>query len=187
MNLKKLNIGCYDNFKKGYINLDQKKYFPEIDIAHDLETFPYPFKSNEFKEILALCVLEHISRKNLREVFHEFGRIGTHGCEIKIKVPYGVNWIRDVDHEGGFDFLSFLSLTSASNQDWRVGGKGYHFKIKSMTGIPTIFGKLIPNIPTPFSLKKQNTKFRCGLRDIASLFTNFIYVNMRITLEVIKK
>mgnify|MGYP005625013607 CR=1 FL=1 len=117
-------------------------------------------------------------------MFNESGRISKNKGRIKIKVPFGVNWVRDVDHEGGFDFLS---LSGWQNQNWRVGGKNFCFRVRSMKGKPTIFGKFIPNIPTPFKLKKQNAKFRCGLRDILSLFVNFVYINLYVELEVIKK
>ena len=34
--MKKLNLGCQDSIKKGYINLDKWKY-KGVDVVHDLE------------------------------------------------------------------------------------------------------------------------------------------------------
>ena len=40
---KKLNIGCGEFKKDGYINVDYYSV-SEPDVKHDLNKFPYPFK-----------------------------------------------------------------------------------------------------------------------------------------------
>ncbi|HPC10341.1 MAG TPA: class I SAM-dependent methyltransferase, partial [archaeon] len=55
----KLNIGCGKKILKGYINLDVVK-LPGVDIVHDLNKYPWPFKDNYFDEIYADNVLEHL-------------------------------------------------------------------------------------------------------------------------------
>lgn len=51
MKKKKLNLGCGKDIKKEYVNLDIRK-FPGVDIIHDLNKFPYPFKDDSFDEII---------------------------------------------------------------------------------------------------------------------------------------
>ena len=46
----KLNIGCGKKILNGYINLDVVK-LPGVDIVHDLNKYPWPFKDNYFDEI----------------------------------------------------------------------------------------------------------------------------------------
>ena len=57
---RKLNMGCGSNIKKGYINLDKSK-INGVDIAHDLDKYPWPFPSNYFEEIYAMDVIEHLN------------------------------------------------------------------------------------------------------------------------------
>jgi len=55
--MKKLNIGCGNKKLKGWINLDFSKEV-NLDIVHDLNKYPYPFKDNEIDEIYVDNVLE---------------------------------------------------------------------------------------------------------------------------------
>ena len=83
--LKKLNLGCGLNYKKGYINTDIDKKV-KADIYFDFSKFPYPFKSNTFEEVYASHILEHL--KNVVEVMEELYRICKKDAVVKIKVPY---------------------------------------------------------------------------------------------------
>jgi hypothetical protein len=44
---KKLHLGCGTNIKKDWINLDFVK-LKGVEVVHDLNKFPYPFKDNTF-------------------------------------------------------------------------------------------------------------------------------------------
>ncbi len=55
----KLNMGCGKDILRGYINVDLRP-LPGIDVAHDLNRFPYPFKDNTFDEIYCNNILEHL-------------------------------------------------------------------------------------------------------------------------------
>jgi len=83
--MKKLNLGCWNKPLKWYINLDLLK-LKWVDITHNMEKFPYPFKDNTFDKIFAEHNFEHILEieKLMREIF----RISKNWALVKIKVPY---------------------------------------------------------------------------------------------------
>ena len=52
----KLNLGCGNDLKEGYVNVDIVDYGGNT--IHDINKFPYPFEDNTFDEVLASHVLE---------------------------------------------------------------------------------------------------------------------------------
>lgn len=102
----KLNIWCWQDPINWYINLDWIK-LPWVDIIHDLDVFPYPFKDNYFDEIFSAHVLEHVW--DLWRVMTELVRITKNWWEIKTVVPYFTNpWTwADYTHKRAFTVGSF--------------------------------------------------------------------------------
>lgn len=102
----KLNLGCWNDIKKWYINIDKIK-LPGVDILHDIEDFPYPFNNDIFEEIYCAMVLEHTI--NLTGIMEEFIRIAKKWCQIKIIVPYFTctNFWADPTHVRLFNSNSF--------------------------------------------------------------------------------
>ena len=70
--MKKLNVGCGDDIKEGYTNLDFVK-LGGVDVVHDLNKFPWPFKDNTFDRVYASHVLEHVD--DLIKIMKEIQRI----------------------------------------------------------------------------------------------------------------
>lgn len=59
-------------------NLVTMDYDPNCgaDVVHDLEITPWPFADNEFDEVHAYCVLEHLGRQgDARSFFRHFAEI----------------------------------------------------------------------------------------------------------------
>jgi len=83
--MNKLNIGCGKKQLKGYINLDSTK-LKGVDVIHNLNKYPWPFKNNYFDEIYADNVLEHLN--SITQPIEEIWRISKAGAKIKIIVPY---------------------------------------------------------------------------------------------------
>ncbi len=85
--MKKLNLGCGLDYRKGWINHDFNKEV-KADIYFDLNKFPYPFKNNEFDLICMDNTLEHIEQKKIIKVMEELHRILNHWGVIEIYVPH---------------------------------------------------------------------------------------------------
>jgi len=81
----KLNLGCGNDNIKGYTNLDIKEG-RNVNIVHNLNEFPYPFKDNTIEEIRMSHILEHLD--NPINTLHECHRILKRNGVIKIIVPY---------------------------------------------------------------------------------------------------
>ncbi len=95
MQQTRLNMGCGDDYREGYINLDlgNESYLKvkiNPDVSHDLNKAPFPFEDNQFEEILIYEVLENI--KDFEMFFSELSRISKPDCIIKITVPYFSYW-----------------------------------------------------------------------------------------------
>ena len=104
--VKKLNLGCGNNLKKGWINLDYNpQYSPEV--IHNLDKFPYPFKNQEFDVIYCSHILEHVEDffKTMEELFRILKREGV----LHIRVPHFSNGMgySDLTHKRFFGWNTF--------------------------------------------------------------------------------
>ena len=103
--MKKLNLGCGYDIRKGWINLDIKEG-RGVDIVHDLNTFPYPFKDNYFDEINADNIFEHLQNPKL--FIDELWRISKNNGFIHISTTHFSNWASwgDITHVRPFNSTS---------------------------------------------------------------------------------
>ena len=98
--MKKLNAGCGQFRKEGYVNLDISPR-SQADVFHDLDVFPYPFEACTFDLIEAEHVLEHLS--NPFRVMAELHRIAKPAGTIHIQVPHFSRGFTHPEHKCGFD------------------------------------------------------------------------------------
>lgn len=126
--MNKLNIGCGNDIKKGFINLDFVKQ-PGVDIVCDINKFPWPFKDNEFDEIYASHVLEHVD--DFEKTLLEIRRIAKNNAILKVRVPHfscGVTY-RDPTHKTFFSYFSF-DYYERNNKNYQKPKKLRFLKIK---------------------------------------------------------
>jgi len=85
----KLNLGCGQNKRDGFVNIDKYATFSP-DVVWDLEQTPYPFEADSITEIAATHVLEHLGQNTdvFLGIIEELHRILTPGGTILIKVPH---------------------------------------------------------------------------------------------------
>jgi len=108
--MKRLNIGCENDYKEGWVNVDFDPRY-KVDASFNLNQFPYPFPDNTFDEILAAGVLEHLD--NFYGVMKELHRISKDKCKIYILLNHGsdvtITW-GEVEHKRGFSIHTFGSM-----------------------------------------------------------------------------
>lgn len=102
---RKLNIGCGNDIRPGWTNLDLVDYGGNT-IA-DLNKYPWQFPENSFDYILCSHILEHL--QNFNAVVTELYRIASPGAEIEVRVPFflSTKYYGDPDHRIPFGIRSF--------------------------------------------------------------------------------
>lgn len=175
---KKLHIGCGKDIKKGYINLDIAK-LPGIDVVHDLNTFPYPFKDNTFYEILANSVIEHVD--DVIKVVTELHRISKPNAVMKIRVPYfhAAGGLAIITHKHFFNADAFNNFT-----DKDPFGIDYYtkarLKVEKIVLVPSRLGRLIPPLPLPKKWGLNALNFRHLMSYVLGEVILEIYFELRV-------
>jgi SAM-dependent methyltransferase len=107
---KKLNLGCGPYIKQDCINLDAET-LPGVDIVHNLNKYPYPFKDDEFDGVFCHHILEHLD--DIIQPLEEIWRVSRHGARIIIEVPSfpGIGSVVDPTHKSFYTFGTFDYFT----------------------------------------------------------------------------
>jgi len=143
--MNKLNIGCGNDIRKGYLNVDAVK-LPGVNKVCDLNNFPWPFKDNEFDIILAYQVIEHLN--DIPRSPRELWRISKNKAKIHIGVPYfaSVGAWTDLTHRHPFGWCSLDYMANNEVHKHSVGKNHAHeYGSKEKFNIlkrKFIFGKL---------------------------------------------
>lgn len=75
-----LHLGSGNTKIKGAISLDMNaRVHP--DVIHNLNTFPYPFKKNQFNKIIADNIFEHLN--DIPKILEEIYRISKPGAQFR--------------------------------------------------------------------------------------------------------
>jgi predicted SAM-dependent methyltransferase len=95
----KLNLGCGNDVKKGYTNVDFRPTDPSV-MQVDLSKFPWPFEDGSADEILMLDFLEHFPYATTQFILLEVFRILSDTGTVVIQVPDGIHTARALIGEG---------------------------------------------------------------------------------------
>lgn len=102
-----INLGCGQTRIPNSIGVDRLKIKTYVDIVHDLDLLPYPFKSNFADEIHMYHVLEHLHDplKKLEEIH----RILKPGGILYLRVPHfsSLGAFSDISHVRPFGYTTF--------------------------------------------------------------------------------
>jgi SAM-dependent methyltransferase len=106
----KLNLGCGRDIRLGYINLDMLP-LEGVDVVHDLNVPPLPFKEDLFDEINCQNIIEHLD--NFLPFMEDVWRILRHGGLINILTAHcsGPQAFSDPTHRSFFSYNSFRYFT----------------------------------------------------------------------------
>ncbi len=126
MEEKKLNLGCGEDKKEGFVNLDWNKLV-EPDAVHDLNKVPYPFPDNEFALVNASHILEHLEKPFV--IMKELHRLLKSGGKLIVKVPHFSRGFTHAEHEHGFDVTFPLYFDKKFT---RSGFFGVEFELKKI-------------------------------------------------------
>lgn len=149
---KKLNIGCGKDPKKGYINLDITK-LPHVDVVHNLDKYPWPFKDNTFEEVFCDNVLEHL--ESITKPIEEIWRICKPKAKIIVKVPIFPSVYAAVDptHKQFFTYMTFDYF--GANYPLNYYSKARLKIVKRRI----IFSRGLPGLTTFFNCSERMQKF----------------------------
>jgi SAM-dependent methyltransferase len=125
MPVRKLNVGCGEFRKDGYVNLDIRTDVG-ADIVHDLHVFPYPIPDNEFDLVEADHVLEHLNDPFL--AMKEFHRITKGGGIVVVRTPHFSRGFSHPEHKRGFD----VSFPLYFEPRFKGGYQGVAFELKEV-------------------------------------------------------
>ena len=104
--MKRLNLGCGDDYKERWINVDYRKNVKK-DMEVDLNKFPYPFRKGE----IDICYMKNTLSflKDPIKVLKELARITKEGGLIIISAPHAISYsqISGLGHNHHFTENSF--------------------------------------------------------------------------------
>ena len=109
----KLNLGCGERWKDGFINVDA---FNPADMIVDLNSFPWPWEDNTVDEIYSRGCFEHL--QDFNAALREAHRVLKPGGRLQIIVPHFRNpqaaWPQQHIHQ--FSIYTFTHHLSQSNE-----------------------------------------------------------------------
>ena len=119
--LKILDLGCGNNPYKSSNKTDEVigiDFYNNqtASVKWDLNSFPYPFKDNEFDKVIAFHVLEHVD--DLPKTMDELHRITKSKGVIEVRVPHFTScWaLTHYTHKKAFGFGTFSPVLI--NKSW---------------------------------------------------------------------
>jgi len=119
--MKKLNLGCGEFKKEGYINVDISNQC-EPDLVYDLNIIPYPFEDNLFDLIELDHLLEHLNEPF--KVMAELNRILRKKGKLILRVPHFSRAMTHPQHKRGFD-VTFPKYFEKGFRGWYTGIEFY--------------------------------------------------------------
>lgn len=120
----RIDLACGQRKEPGFIGLD-KFAGPDVDIVHDIETYPWPFEDNSVDEVICRHYVEHV--KDLMAFMNELYRVMKTGAKAAIVAPYysSIRAWQDPTHVRAISEVSFLYY----NKEWREINLLNHYPI----------------------------------------------------------
>jgi len=132
----KLNIGCGNDIKDGYINIDVRKTHPSVIIA-DVRKLPY--KENTVDEIRAADVYEHISFKESKKLLRHWVSLLKNGGKLYIHTSCFVSTTKFMNTAKTIESIERAIAILFGGQDYP---ENCHYTI----GHPVLFEKYLREV-----------------------------------------
>ena len=102
-----LHLGCGNTVMMGAVNHDLQLYAPHVDVAHDLNVYPWPWPDNHFAVVYAIDLIEHLD--SFIGFFDECWRILQPDGKVVVRTPRfnSENTFIDPTHKRGYHPESF--------------------------------------------------------------------------------
>lgn len=122
----KIDLACGENKQTGFLGVDFKQLLG-VDLVHNLEVFPWPWKNDSVDEIYCCHYIEHTP--DLIKFMDECHRILKTGGKATMIAPYysSMRAWQDPTHRRAISEASFLYF----NREWMKQNKLTHYGIKS--------------------------------------------------------
>lgn len=148
--MKKINLGCGNDYKAGWINVDFDKSVVS-DLTVDLRK-KLPFKDKQIDKILLQDVLEHLTKEDGKNLLKECHRILKVGGEIEIRVPDVYKIYQEFGSDPG---VLFRFIYGDSSKNGELGTHKFGYSKESL-------GRLLKSIDFfPLSIKNESTNITC--------------------------
>tara|TARA_B100001964_G_C14186148_1_gene578728 strand:- start:647 stop:1228 length:582 start_codon:yes stop_codon:yes gene_type:complete len=125
LTLNKLNLGCEQYPKEGYLNIDVDPN-SKADKIIDFNKLSHDLPSHHFELVTANHFLEHMD--DSIQIMKEIHRILKPGGTLHIRVPHFSRGFTHWQHKGGFD----VSYPRYFQKDFTGGYVGVDYSLKKM-------------------------------------------------------
>ena len=82
-----LDVGCGDSKTPGAVGMDRRARLG-VDIVHDCEVLPWPFKDETFDRIILSHLVEHLKPWLMVDIMDELWRVMKPKGQLLIATPY---------------------------------------------------------------------------------------------------
>lgn len=139
----KLNLGCGDKIRAGYVNVD---CCCTPDVLCDLSVFPWPWADGSVDEVLSEHFLEHV--QDYEKTILEIHRILKPGGIIFFRVPHHRTPMA-VWHLHKWIFSTYTPILLCSKIPYQWGGVQLFEKVLlrvNYNGVPLWFGRCLSRL-----------------------------------------
>lgn len=148
-----LNIGCGKKSLAHAVNIDVSNAV-SADLVLNLNHHPWPLPSNQFDEVLAYDVLEHLD--DVVAAMEEVHRVCRNGATVKITVPHfsSANAFTDPSHRHYFGQGSFHYLTGEHEHDHYTAVR-FRRAVTSLVFRPSLVNKAVMRFAKAFPARYE--------------------------------
>jgi predicted SAM-dependent methyltransferase len=125
----KSNLGCGDDHKEGFVNIDFIK-LPAVDLVVDLEK-KFSFKDNLVDEVVCENTIEHL--KEPQRFMEEIYRVCKPGARVTIVAPHTWNKVLDgklLHVRPGINALTFSSFDEGMRYNYSTSARFKTIKVE---------------------------------------------------------